>query len=50
MIDDYAPRPHYHIVEDLLGQADMAGRTAIFRIGSQDIPSSAVEPWLRDPR
>lgn len=50
MFDDYASRPYYHAVENLLGEPEMAGRAAIFRIGPQDIPASAVEPWLKDPR
>ena len=50
MFDDYAGRPHYHAVETHLGPPEMAGRAAVFRIGSQVLPRSAVEEALADSR
>lgn len=50
MIDDYAGRLHYHSVEDHLGPPEMAGRAAVFRIGQQSVPRSAIEQAMADPR
>ncbi len=49
MFDDYTVRPHYHVVEDLLGKPELAGRSAIFHIGSQSVPASSVEQWFGTP-
>lgn len=49
MFDDYGDRPHFHIVEEVLGEPEMAGRAAIFRIGKQHVPRASVEKWLEDP-
>lgn len=49
MFDDYAERPHYHVVEDYLGKPELDGRAAIFRIGDADIPETVVQRWLQDP-
>lgn len=48
MFDDYTPRPHYHAVEQLLGEPELAGRAAIFQIGSQPVTATDVQPWLND--
>lgn len=32
MMDDYAERPHYHVVEKSLGKPSRAGRAALFKI------------------
>lgn len=50
MFDDYLERPHYHAVEQHLGTPEMAGRAALFRIGSQVLPRAAVVDALRDSR
>ena len=50
MFDDYGLRPHYHCVEEYLGAPEMAGRTALFQIGSQTVPSAAVKKALEDCR
>lgn len=48
MFDDYAPRPWYHVVEKWLGKPEMAGRTAVFQIGSQAVEEPAVRFFHRD--
>lgn len=50
MFDDYATRPHYHLVERHIGSPENAGRTALFRIGSGGVAEADVEPWLHDWR
>lgn len=50
MFDDYATRPHYHPVEQHLGPPELAGRVAIFRIGTKAISPLDVAPWLNDWR
>lgn len=40
--DDYADRPHYHRVEDLLRPVAMAGRLARFDITPMTLPPSAL--------
>lgn len=50
MFDDYAPRAHYHAVEQQLGPPELAGRMALFRIGSQPVADADVRPWLKDWR
>lgn len=50
MLDDYGGRPHYHEVERHLGAPEMAGRTAIFRVGKQIISQEAVDAALLDKR
>jgi hypothetical protein len=49
MFDDYTPRAHYRAVEEYLGQPELDGRAALFRIGQADVPETAVLHWLRDP-
>lgn len=48
MFDDYATRTHYHAVEWHLGIPEMAGRTALFGIGEQQVIEADVQPWLND--
>jgi hypothetical protein len=48
IFDDYAARPHYHRVEQSLGSPEMAGRTAIFAIGSSSVCEETVEAALSD--
>lgn len=31
MVDDYADRPHYHVLADVMGEPDVVGRAAVFR-------------------
>ena len=50
MFDDYVLRTEYHSVEDYLGVPELAGRAAIFRIGSRSVPLPAIEEALRDQR
>jgi len=50
MFDDYEVRPQYRSVENYLGQPEMAGRAAIFEIGHQAVPRSAVEQAATDSR
>jgi hypothetical protein len=49
--DDYAPRPFYHGVEELLGRPVVHGRMAIFEIdgGSIVIPPAALDEAAGDP-
>ena len=42
MFDDYAPRTHYHVVEEYLGRPRLVGRAAFFEIGGVAIPRSAI--------
>lgn len=50
LIDDYAGRPAYHILENYLGSPDRIGRGAIFRLGSHQIPHEAIAEYSCDPR
>lgn len=50
MLDDYAHRSCYHVVETWLGRPEMAGRAAIFQIGLAPVPVDAVESLLADKR
>jgi len=50
MFDDYEGRPHYHRIERLLGEPEMAGRAAIFQIGHQDVIDKDIEHALFDNR
>ncbi|MFN5779076.1 MAG: hypothetical protein ACK44O_06315 [Novosphingobium sp.] len=50
MFDDYVSRDHYHVVERYLGTPELAGRAAMFRIGSYKVSEADVEPWLNDWR
>jgi len=50
MFDDYAARPHYHAVERHLGQPELPGRAAMFRIGEAEVTEADVLPWLEDWR
>jgi hypothetical protein len=38
IVDDYAARPRYRVVEQWLGKPEMAGRAAVFEIGSRAVP------------
>lgn len=40
--DDYAPRPHFHMVEQFLGKPEIIGLSALFEIG-EDTPSAKAE-------
>jgi hypothetical protein len=50
MFDDYTGRPHYHPAEQHLGQPELVGRAAIFRIGQAQVTEADVLPWLEDWR
>lgn len=49
MFDDYAPRPWYRAVEEYLGEPELDGRAALFRIGAVAVPEAVVAHWLQDP-
>ena len=50
MVDDYLERPHYHVLNQILGAEELAGRSAIFKVGRQSVPQSAVDRFVSDPR
>lgn len=50
LLDDYANRPHYQVLEQLLGEPEHVGRDAIFFVGDRPIEEEVVEPYLSDPR
>lgn len=43
LFDDYANRPMYHVVEELLKPIEIVGRLAVFRVTPQEWPS-----WTED--
>jgi hypothetical protein len=49
LLDDYAYRPNYHVLEKHLGQPERIGRAASFIIGERLIPTDAVHEHLGDP-
>ena len=50
LMDDYEYRPHYHVLEQLLGKAERVGRDALFIVGGRPISQEVVRPYLSDPR
>ena len=48
MFDDYGTRPNYHVVERVLGKPEMAGRTAIFQIGTRPVLKDELGPLLTE--
>ena len=50
MFDDYAPRTHYHVVEEYFGRPRLVGRAAFFEIGGVAIPRSAIDRSALDFR
>ena len=42
MFDDYAPRHHYHVVEDYLGRPDMVGRMAVWKVTPRSVPAERL--------
>jgi hypothetical protein len=50
LVDDYEYRPHYHVLEEHLGEPQHVGRDAIFFVGDRMIDEATVQPYLRDPR
>jgi hypothetical protein len=50
LMDDYERRPHYHVLEDHLGEPERVGRGAIFSVGGRPIPDELVRNYLMDPR
>lgn len=50
LVDDYEYRPHYHVLEQLLGKPEHVGRDAIFFVGDRSIEEETVETYLSDPR
>ncbi|GGG61381.1 hypothetical protein GCM10011415_04330 [Salipiger pallidus] len=52
LFDDYAPREHYHKVEEFLGAPQMTGRMARFEITPQPIPPGRllrIMEWTMRP-
>jgi hypothetical protein len=50
MLDDYAGRPHYHVLETYLGEPERIGRAALFVIGRTPVAKKDVEEFVTDPR
>jgi hypothetical protein len=50
LVDDYAGRPAYHVLEHYLGSPDRIGRAAMFMIGTHDIPDQAIREYSTDAR
>lgn len=50
MFDDYLERPHYHRVEEFVGQPQMIGRTALFTVGQRPVEASIVAQYMSDAR
>ena len=50
IFDDYDSRPHYHQVEQFLGEPERVGRSAVFIIGEQTVLRDAVAAAAKDPR
>jgi hypothetical protein len=50
LVDDYADRPAYHILEHYLGSPDRIGRAAMFVVGGQDIPAQIIHEYSTDAR
>jgi hypothetical protein len=42
LFDDYAPRRHYHVVEDYLGPPAMVGRMAVWDIEPRPVPAERL--------
>jgi hypothetical protein len=49
LMDDYATRAHYHVVEQLLGAPHIIGRSAAFEVGKADVSTEVVQQFMRDP-
>ena len=50
LLDDYALRKEYHAVESYLGSPTRIGRSALFLVGTHDIPGDIVHKYRADPR
>ena len=50
LVDDYAGRPAYHILEKYLGLPARIGRAAMFVVGTRDIPAQAIREYSTDAR
>ncbi|WP_372893592.1 hypothetical protein [Rhodosalinus sp.] len=42
LFDDYAPRRHYHVVEEYLGPPRMAGRMALWEVTPRPVPAERL--------
>jgi hypothetical protein len=49
LLDDYAYRPNYHVLEKHLGKPERIGRAAKFMVGKRPIPADAVRHHLGNP-
>ena len=50
LVDDYAGRPAYHILERYLGPPARIGRAAMFVVGANDVPAQVVREYSKDAR
>jgi hypothetical protein len=50
LVDDYATRPTYHVLERYLGTPDRIGRAAMFVVGMCDIPAQLIREYSADAR
>jgi hypothetical protein len=50
LVDDYAGRPAYHILERYLGSPERIGRAALFVVGAHDVPPQAINEHSTDAR
>lgn len=50
LLDDYADRPYYHVLESLVGEPQRIGRAAIFSIGDRAVDVTKVGAYLSDAR
>jgi len=46
LFDDYATRPMYHVVEELVKPSSLAGRMAVFHVEPQEWPSWSEDLFL----
>ena len=50
LLDDYALRAQYHVVEKYLGPPERIGRAALFAVGTREVPTAAICEHAADPR
>lgn len=50
MVDDYADRPWYHVIEEHIDPPELVGRAAIFRLGRRSVEPDVVIAAMIDKR
>jgi hypothetical protein len=50
LLDDYAQRPEYRVLEQYLGAPVRIGRAAMFTLGRHEIAQSLIREYSTDPR